>query len=63
LLLHGTADHVVPFDQSVRMRDRVAAAGSEAELVSIQGGGHGMRYWKDDWHAKLTAWLRRKLRA
>jgi acetyl esterase/lipase len=62
LLVHGTADQIVPFDQSVRMRDRLVAAGGQANLVSIPGGGHGMRYWRgDNWQAEMIGWLRRKL--
>lgn len=63
LLLHGTADHVVPFTQSIRMKDRLLAAGCEADLVTIPGGGHGMRFWREDWQSKLTTWLRRRLAA
>ena len=63
LLMHGTADHVVPFDQSTKMKDRLVAAGADAEVVTIQGGGHGMRYWRENWQAKMTQWLRRKLAA
>jgi alpha-L-fucosidase 2 len=63
LLLHGTADHVVPFDQSVHMRDRLVASGGEADLIAIPGAGHGMRYWRGDWQTKITGWLSRRLGA
>jgi acetyl esterase len=61
LLMHGTADGIVPIEQSTAMRDRLRAAGADAEMVAIQGGGHGMRYWRDNWQARMTEWLRRKL--
>ncbi len=37
ILVHGTADDVVPFEQSARY---VEAAGGEAELVALDGAGH-----------------------
>ena len=37
VLVHGTADDVVPFDQS---RAHAAAAGAEARLVALVGAGH-----------------------
>jgi len=37
ILVHGTADDVVPFEQSERY---VARAGGEAELVPLEGAGH-----------------------
>jgi acetyl esterase/lipase len=40
LLIHGDDDHVVPFGQSVELRDALAAAGVEAELVPVPGADH-----------------------
>jgi acetyl esterase/lipase len=41
LLLHGTADTDVPYQQSVEMAAALARAGVAHELVTIEGGGHG----------------------
>jgi arylsulfatase A-like enzyme/dienelactone hydrolase len=41
LLVHGTRDPLVPFEQSVLMRDALKAADVEANLVAIEGAGHG----------------------
>jgi len=41
LLLHGTADTDVPYEQSVMMAEALARAGVEHELLSICDGGHG----------------------
>jgi len=41
MLVHGTQDPVVPFEQSVLMRDALKAAGVEADLVALEGAGHG----------------------
>ena len=40
LLLHGTADTVVPYHQSVKMRDRLAEHGVDAQLVLVDGAEH-----------------------
>jgi alpha-L-fucosidase 2 len=67
LLIHGTADTVVPFEQSVRMQEKLLAAGAQCDLVPIRGGGHGIRYWDRSpsqlvWRRELVSWLRTKLR-
>jgi acetyl esterase/lipase len=41
LLVHGTKDPVVPFEQSVLMREALKTKNVEAELVAIEGAGHG----------------------
>jgi dipeptidyl aminopeptidase/acylaminoacyl peptidase len=43
LVLHGDEDPVVPLTQSEALRDRVAAAGGDLELVVYAGEGHGFR--------------------
>jgi acetyl esterase/lipase len=40
LFLHGDADAVVPYRQSVEMRDRLLAAGVPAELFTAPGANH-----------------------
>jgi len=42
LLVHGTADDVVPVEQSVEYTRALRDAGQQAELVVVQGGGHGV---------------------
>ncbi len=41
LCIHGTLDKYVAYEQSIWIVDRLLAAGCDAELVTIQGGGHG----------------------
>jgi len=42
LLLHGDRDRMVPLDQSERMLQAYRQAGLPAELVIVQGAGHGL---------------------
>ncbi len=46
LLIHGTADALVPFAQSSAMCGRMKAAGVGCELYPVRGGGHGIRWWE-----------------
>jgi len=41
LSIHGDADPVVPFDQSVRLTKELKAASDQAELITVPGGQHG----------------------
>jgi acetyl esterase/lipase len=43
LVIHGTADETVPFSQSERFADELAAAGVECEFEVIDGGHHNLR--------------------
>lgn len=60
LLIHGTADRLVPFEQSVAMRDALQRAGVSSELYPVDGGGHGVRWWEAQ--PSLTAYKRAMIR-
>ena len=45
LLLHGTKDTDVPYEQSVMMRDRLHAAGVEHELITLDSGHAFLSQW------------------
>jgi acetyl esterase len=61
LLLHGTSDPVVPYQQSVQFCERATSAGGTCELYTVKGGSHGFRYWHPAYQARLIAWLTEKL--
>jgi len=42
MLVHGTADTDVPYEQSKIMADQMARAGVKHQLVTVSGGGHGI---------------------
>jgi acetyl esterase/lipase len=58
LVLHGTADDVVPIDLSRRYSRAAAAAGDAVELIELSGAGH-MDYLdpSSEAHATLCRWL------
>jgi acetyl esterase/lipase len=41
LCIHGTKDNYVAYEQAVWMVDKLLAAGVEAELMTMDGAGHG----------------------
>jgi acetyl esterase/lipase len=43
LLLHGTEDKYVAYEQAVWMRDRLQSCGVEARLMTFNGAGHGFK--------------------
>ena len=42
IMIHGTNDNAVPYQQSVRLHDALDKAGVANELVTIPNGGHGV---------------------
>lgn len=44
LLLHGTEDDVVPFDQGQKMADALTATGCETRFVPLPGEGHSFSF-------------------
>jgi acetyl esterase/lipase len=45
LIVHGTADLIVPIIHSERFHDKLVAAGASSRLISVKGKGHG---WTGD---------------
>ena len=62
LLIHGTADSLVPFSQSTVMCDRLKAAGASCEIYPVDGGGHGIRWWESSHPAEAQAYKREMVR-
>ena len=65
LCIHGTKDDQVSYEQSTTMCDAMQKAGAECELITIEGGGHGMGGWKapemQHWKPEMIAWLGKTL--
>ncbi|MBI4873243.1 MAG: M20/M25/M40 family metallo-hydrolase [Acidobacteria bacterium] len=66
LLIHGTKDELVPFEQSPAMCDKMKRVGARCEVFAVEGGGHGMGGWEKNpalqaYKKKLVDWLRRTL--
>jgi acetyl esterase/lipase len=59
LILHGTEDPLVPYDQSVQLDLALRTAGVESHLVRVEGGGHG--FGGPEINARVKAFLERHL--
>ncbi len=42
LIMHGDRDQLVPFNQSVRLYNKLRETGKEAEVYKPEGASHGM---------------------
>ncbi len=60
LIVHGDADPVVPFAQSVEYEKRLEAAGVPVVLVTVSGGGHGQGFGRSV-EVVVMAWLEKQL--
>jgi acetyl esterase/lipase len=64
LLIHGTKDEQVPYEQSVEFQKLMTNAGNTCELITIADGAHGMGGWEklgSDYREQMIAWLERTL--
>lgn len=59
--VHGTADPLVPYSQSVRLTKELRAKGVVAELISIPGGKHGFddQTWNKEIYPQVFDFLKR----
>lgn len=60
LIVHGSDDRVVPYDQSVQLDKALRAAGVESHLLRVDGGGHG-GFGNGDVDARVRTFLERQL--
>lgn len=64
LLVHGTADMSVPYNQSVELQAKLKAASVSSDLITIDNGVHGMARWEANdptYQNKVVRWLADKL--
>ena len=66
LLIHGSKDEDVPYEQSVEMCEKMKRAGARCELITVEGAPHGMDHWEPHpeflWYKKaLIDWLKKNL--
>ena len=68
LLIHGTADEAVPYQQSVKFCAQLKASGDRCELYTVPDGIHGVINWEKNpaqhaYKAVMVNWLRKTLHA
>jgi acetyl esterase len=65
LLVHGTADQLVDYDQSIKFQAALRAAHVPCELITVKDGRHGMANWAkldSGYEKQVIAWLDQKLK-
>jgi acetyl esterase/lipase len=63
LLIHGTADNLVPHEQSTALCAAMQEAKEPCDVYTVEGAGHGIRRWRDPaYQQRLTEWLAAELR-
>lgn len=67
LCIQGNKDDQVSYSQSVAMCDAMHHVGARCELITIEGGGHGVSNWRAEdmqhWKPEMLAWLSKTLSA
>ncbi|MGH9657455.1 MAG: M20/M25/M40 family metallo-hydrolase, partial [Bryobacteraceae bacterium] len=63
LLIHGTKDAQVPYDQSPKMCEKMQAAGNSCEVFTVEDGPHGVGAWEkvaehQKYKTKMIEWLK-----
>ncbi|HUI06116.1 MAG TPA: pectinesterase family protein [Verrucomicrobiae bacterium] len=64
LLIQGTADKSVPYEQSVNFQAKLKEAGVPCELITITGAPHRLTEWDKfdpSYREKMIAWLKQTL--
>ena len=65
LCIHGTKDDQVSYDQTTAFCDAIRATGTDCQIITVEGGGHGMSTWKaadmQHWKPEMIAWLKKTL--
>lgn len=65
LCIHGTKDDQVTYHQSIEFCDAIRKVGTPCQLITIDGGGHGMSTWRapemQHWKPEMVAWLKKTL--
>ena len=63
LILHGSMDRVVPFNQSVRLYEKLRECGKAVDFYRVEGSGHGIDGFSSQEALETTfAWVRDHLR-
>jgi alpha-L-fucosidase 2 len=62
LFIQGTADEQVPYQQSPKMCEAMKKVGAQCEVITVDGGRHGMGSWEADsamahWKPEMIQWL------
>ena len=61
LLLHGNSDVEVPYEQSLRLVQKLLDCGASVSAVCVDGAGHEWDFWSQAVYEEILAFLRQSL--
>ena len=66
LFIHGNDDEQVPYEQSPKMCDMMRKSSAKCEVITVEGGRHGMGSWEKNasmghWKQEMVDWLKKTL--
>ena len=61
LLLHGTADDIVPYEQSVDYYRASLERGFSSEMVEVELGNHDGNFWTEEAHQIILEFFNQQL--
>ena len=65
LCIHGNKDDQVPYQQTTEFCDAIRNAGSKCDVITVEGGSHGMSSWRgpemQHWKPEMVEWLKKTL--
>ncbi len=65
LCIHGNKDDQVLYGQTTEFCDAIRNAGSKCDVITVNGGGHGMSSWRSSgmqhWKPEMVEWLKKTL--
>ena len=61
LILHGDADELVPYDESLIMYKALLDNGYDAEMIRVENAPHEHSFWSRELLAEITDFIKRKL--
>ncbi|HAL44519.1 MAG TPA: hypothetical protein DCP47_01130 [Phycisphaerales bacterium] len=65
LLVHGTDDQTVPYQQSLNFKKRIEDFGGKCDVIAIKGAQHKIAEWgnyDNEYQKKIAAWLKEQLK-
>ena len=57
IIVHGTEDESVPYENSKIIVQKLNAAGVKNQLITIEGAGHTPAQYMDDFEVKIASFL------
>lgn len=58
LVMHGTADWRVAYQQSEMLMEKLTELGRPHQFKTFEDGDHGLTFFKSEWQNSLFTWLR-----